>query len=203
MTVIGITGPSGSGKGECSKYLLRQGYSIIDADAIYHDLLIPPSKCLDELVREFGKQILTAGGLLNRETLSSLVFGEENRERLLKLNEISHRHVTDKIQKILCSMRAMGAPVCVIDAPLLIEAGLSSMCDFIISVLADKDVRIERIIVRDKIDRERAIRRIESQKSDEFYTQNSHHTVYNDADKNALWDSLSIILTERGVYNAK
>ena len=203
MTVIGITGPSGSGKGECSKYLLRQGYSIIDADAIYHDLLIPPSKCLDELVREFGKQILTAGGLLNRETLASLVFGEENRERLLKLNEISHRHVTDKIQKILCSMRAMGAPVCVIDAPLLIEAGLSSMCDFIISVLADKEVRIERIIARDKIDRERAIRRIESQKSDEFYTQNSHHTVYNDADKNALWDSLSIILTERGVYNAK
>ena len=203
MTVIGITGPSGSGKGECSKYLLRQGYSILDADAIYHDLLIPPSKCLDELVREFGKQILTAGGLLNRETLASLVFGEENRERLLKLNEISHRHVTDKIQKILCSMRAMGAPVCVIDAPLLIEAGLNSMCDFVIGVLADKDIRIKRIIARDNIDIERATRRIDSQKSDEFYINSSDYTVYNNSDKQALFDSLRDILTQQGVYNAK
>ena len=203
MTVIGITGPSGSGKGECSKYLLSLGYSILDADAIYHDLLIPPSKCLDELVREFGKQILTAGGLLNRETLASLVFGEENRDRLLKLNEISHRHVTDKIKKILCSLRAMGAPVCVIDAPLLIEAGLVSMCDFTISVLADKEIRIERVTLRDKIDRERATRRIESQKSDEFYIQNTNYAVYNNSDKQALIDSISAILKERGVYNAK
>ena len=203
MTVIGITGPSGSGKGECSKYMLSCGYSIIDADAIYHDLLIPPSKCLDELVREFGKQILTAGGLLNRETLASLVFGEENKERLLRLNEISHRHVTDKIQKIICSMRAMGAPVCVIDAPLLIEAGLTSMCDFVISVLADKETRIQRIMTRDKIDIDRATRRIDSQKSDDFYIGNSDYTVYNDSHKQSLFDTLRDILTERGINNAK
>ena len=203
MVVIGITGPSGSGKGECSKYLLRQGYSILDADAIYHDLLIPPSKCLDELVREFGRHILTAGGLLNRETLASMVFGEENAERLLKLNEISHRHVKDKIQKILCSMRAMGAPVCVIDAPLLIEAGLTSSCNFVISVLSDKETRAERIIARDKIDRDRAMRRIDSQKSDEFYIDGSDYTVYNNSDKQALFDSLRDILTERGIYDAK
>ena len=203
MIVIGITGPSGSGKGECSKYLLRQGYSILDADAIYHDLLIPPSKCLDELVREFGKHILTAGGLLNRETLASMVFGDENKERLLRLNEISHRHVTDKIQKIICSMRAMGAPVCVIDAPLLIEAGLTSMCDFVISVLADKEIRINRIIARDKIDSERAARRIDSQMSDDFYINNSDYTVCNNSDKQVLFDSVRDILTERGVYDAK
>lgn len=203
MVIIGITGPSGSGKGECSKYMLSCGYSIIDADAIYHDLLIPPSKCLDELVREFGKQILTAGGLLNRETLASLVFGEENKERLLRLNEISHRHVTDKIQKIICSMRAMGAPVCVIDAPLLIEAGLTSMCDFVISVLADKETRIQRIMTRDKIDIDRATRRIDSQKSDDFYIGNSDYTVYNDSHKQSLFDTLRDILTERGINNAK
>ena len=164
---------------------------------------MPPSKCLDELVREFGRQILTAGGLLNRETLASLVFGEENRERLLRLNEISHRHVTDKIRKIICSMRAMGAPVCVIDAPLLIEAGLFSVCDFTVSVLADKEIRIERIIARDKISRERATRRIESQKSDEFYIENTSYTVYNNSDKQELFDALSAILNERGAYNAK
>lgn len=203
MVIIGITGPSGSGKGECSKYMLSQGYSIIDADAIYHDLLIPPSKCLDELVREFGKQILTAGGLLNRETLASLVFGEENKERLLRLNEISHRHVNDKIQKIICSMRAMGAPVCVIDAPLLIEAGLTSICDFVISVLANKETRIQRIITRDKIDLEKAIRRIDSQKSDDFYIDNSDYTIYNDSSKQSLYNTLRDIFTERGINNAK
>lgn len=203
MIILGVTGPSGSGKGEVSKILLNMGFSVIDADAIYHDLLVPPSKCLDELVREFGRQILTAGGLLNRETLGSMVFGEDNKEKLEALNKITHKHVIDKIKKIVCSMRAMGAPVCVIDAPLLIESGLDGMCDVTLAVLADKKVRLERIMKRDCIDIERAKKRIDSQKNDEFYMENSDFTVLNNSDKAQLRSAINEILLMKGIGNAK
>ena len=97
----------------------------------------------------------------------------------------------------------MGAPVCVIDAPLLIEAGLTSICDFVISVLANKETRIQRIITRDKIDLEKATRRIDSQKSDDFYIDNSDYTIYNDSSKQSLYNTLRDIFTERGINNAK
>lgn len=202
MIILGVTGPSGSGKGEVSKILLNMGFSVIDADAIYHDLLIPPSKCLDELVREFGRQILTAGGLLNRETLAAMVFGDENKSKLEILNSITHKHVIDKIKKIICSMRAMGAPVCVIDAPLLIESGLDDMCDITIAVLADKSIRTERIMMRDSIDKERADMRINSQKNDEFYMKNTDFAVFNNSDKMQLSSAINEILLMKGICNA-
>lgn len=201
MVIIGITGPSGSGKGEVSKYMLHSGFSVIDADAVYHDLITPPSKCLDELTRTFGRNILTAGGLLNRETLSGIVFQKGNEDKLEALNEITHRHVSDKIKKIICSMKAMGAPVCIIDAPLLIEAGLSSLCDIKISVLADKEIRTSRIMKRDNISSERALMRINSQKPDEFYIENSDFTVYNNGNIAELTKSIKDILLKRGIIN--
>lgn len=203
MIILGITGPSGSGKGEVSKFLLQMGYSVLDADAIYHNLLIPPSKCIDELVREFGRHILTAGGLVNRETLSSMVFGEENKEKLEKLNLITHKYVIDQIKKMICSMKAIGAPVCVIDAPLLIESGLCELCDFTVAILADKDIRAKRIMLRDSIEKSRADMRISSQKDDEFYMQNSDFAIFNNAGKDELRRAVTEILQMKGIMNAK
>ena len=58
MTVIGITGPSGSGKSVASKYLWSKKINVLDADALYHDIISPPSDCLSELVFHFGKKII-------------------------------------------------------------------------------------------------------------------------------------------------
>ena len=70
MFVIGITGPSGAGKGEVSRLLSSQGAFIIDADKVYHRIITPPSKCLDELVDFFGADILSNNGCLDRRMLS-------------------------------------------------------------------------------------------------------------------------------------
>ena len=93
MTVIGLTGPSGSGKGKIAEILSEFGVRHIDADAVYHNILIPPSECLDELVEEFGYSILNAGGRLDRRALASVVFGESNRDKLERLNKITHKYV--------------------------------------------------------------------------------------------------------------
>ncbi len=203
MIIIGLTGPSGSGKGEVSKILSSYGFSVIDADSVYHDILMPPSDCLDELVRKFGRRILTAGNTLNRATLASLVFGKGNEENLEALNKITHKFVCRRIRNIEKSLNAAGCPVCVIDAPLLIESGLDADCDFVIAVLAEKNLRAARVSARDKISSDNALERINSQKPDEYYSENSEYTIYNNSDINALRAETENILHERGVVIAK
>ena len=140
MLIIGITGPSGSGKGEISKYLADKGARIIDADAVYHDIITCRSACVDELVANFGKEIVTDNGAVDRKKLAPLVFGEENKEKLLLLNEITHKYVVARIRELLLRSLTAGVEICAIDAPLLIEAGLTSDCDLVIAVLADKNL---------------------------------------------------------------
>ena len=77
MLVIGLTGPSGAGKGEVSHILKSHGAEIIDADAVYHSLLVPPSPCLDALCARFGKDVLNASGELDRQKLGSIVFSNQ------------------------------------------------------------------------------------------------------------------------------
>lgn len=199
MLIIGITGPSGSGKGAASSYLYSKGAKIIDADAVYHSLITPPSPCIDELVSVFGKGILLDDGGIDRKSLSRLVFGEENKEKLSLLNKITHKYIIERINEMLSNYKNAGVSACVIDAPLLIEASIHEDCDFTIAVLAQKGTRIERIMQRDGIDRQTAERRVSSQKPDEFYKGNTDEVVYNDGDLAALFAKVDSILQKRRI----
>ena len=199
MFIIGITGPSGSGKGEVSKHLSSKGAKIIDADELYHDVITPPSACINELVSTFGKEILTDTGAINRKNLALIVFSEENKENLERLNKITHKYVIERINDIIFDCKNQGVDVCVIDAPLLIEAGIHKNCDLTISVLAHKDTRTERIMQRDGIDRSAAERRINSQNLDEFYKENTDETVYNNGDLASLFAEVDSILQKRRI----
>lgn len=198
MFVIGITGPSGAGKGAVSGYLISKNVNVIDADVVYHDMISPPSDCLDELVSHFGRQIVDGSGALDRAELAKIVFGEENRERLELLNKITHKYVVKRIRTLLEELVLVGAKSCAIDAPLLIEAGLTSDCDLTIAVLADKQIRAERIARRDRIDMNSAMARINSQKPDEYYVQGSDKILYNNGDLEGLYDQLEKALTDGG-----
>ena len=180
MFIIGVTGPSGAGKGAASEYMnAKYGYKVIDADKVYHDIISAPSDCVSELVEHFGKDILNEQGGIDRKALSKLVFGEENKEKLLLLNQITHKYVISEINKILEKYANDGAEVCVIDAPLLIEAGVNKLCDRVLVIYADKKVRAERIAKRDGIDLESAMLRINSQKPYEFYSENCDFFITN------------------------
>ena len=199
MTVIGLTGPSGSGKGKASKILSEYGISHIDADAVYHNILIPPSECLDELTEEFGYSILNAGGMLDRRALGAIVFGEGNEKKLDRLNKITHKYVCARIRQILRHFENTGVRVCIIDAPLLFEAKVEEDCDFTVCVLADEEIRAQRIAVRDGISLSDATLRIRSQKPDEFYRSRADFTVYNNGDEAELKEKLLWILSAKGL----
>ena len=180
MVIIGVTGPSGAGKGSVSEYLAtRHKFKVIDADVVYHSIISSPSDCVNELVSNFGERILNENGGIDRKSLSPLVFGEENKEKLLLLNTITHKYVKNEINKLIKTYFAENAAVCVIDAPLLIEAGIDEMCDYVIAVIAPKEIRAKRIAMRDGIDEEAALLRINSQNPDSFYEEKCDFILQN------------------------
>ena len=179
--IVGITGPSGSGKSLISKHLSDNQIPCIDADAVYHGMLTPPSRVLDAIVEVFGADLLTADGSLDRTVLSARVFSDPTQLELLNATVLPI--VVDEINSIIASLVNDGASTVVVDAPTLIESGFHRSCDMIIAVLAPIESRIERIKARDMISEERAKARVLSQKSDDFYTSVADITILNDGDK--------------------
>ncbi len=193
---IGLTGPTGAGKGEAARILAEMGFYHLDCDRIYHELLIPPSRCLEEIRESFGDGVFSADGSLDRASLSKLVFSEEGRrERLPILNSITHKYVLSEARSRAEAAAGDGYRGFVMDAPVLFESGFDRECELVISILADRETRIKRIMERDHLKgREAAEARVNAQRSDEFYALRSHYVIYNNKGVKELREKLSEIL---------
>lgn len=198
MTIIGLTGPTGSGKSTLCEIALELGIKSINADKVYHGLLIPPSPCLNDIVSMFGSRVLTADGLLDRAVLASIVFENGAEDKLAKLNEITHKYVKEEFRRIISAMTNKGEKWVIVDAPTLYESKFDRECDFTIAIIADKAIRANRIIERDALSVSRAEQRLSAQKSDDFFTERSDFVIYNNGDKNALKRSFENIITKYG-----
>ena len=144
--IIGLTGGSGVGKSCASEVFEAEGFLIIDFDKISRDVTSAGSECLAELTQFFGDSILNADQSLNRRLLGEIVFSDK--EKLSALNRITHKHILKKSDEITNANKDKNI---IFDAPLLFEAGLEKKCDYVVSVLADIQNRIERICRRDSI----------------------------------------------------
>ena len=199
MLVIGLTGPTGAGKGEVASIFARYGIPVINADRVYHELITPPSSCLQELVEAFGKQILLSDGRLDRRALGGIVFNDPAARE--QLNAITHRYVMEEVKGQMERLRREDVPVAVFDAPQLFEAGAHKACGAVVSVLAERGLRLERIMARDGITTEAAMRRILAQKSDEFFKTHSDYIVENNGALESLTPQVHRILKELGVIS--
>jgi dephospho-CoA kinase len=186
MKIIGVTGPSGAGKSLLSETFTKRNIPVIDADALYHSLLVPPSECLDAIKAAFGECVIAPDGTLDRAALGAVVFSNE--KKLALLNETVLSRVLVRIREVIASYAESGAIAVAVDAPTLIESGFNRECDFVLSILAPKRDRIERIMARDSISREKAELRINAQKDDEFYIKASDAVLINDGSQNQFFE---------------
>lgn len=177
MIVFGITGGSGSGKTSVSKRLEKLGVHIIDTDVIAHKIVEPNSDCLNELVDYFGNDILNDDNSLNRKKLASIAFADK--QKTSELNKITHKYIK---AEVLDDISTTNAEFVGIDGAVIIGSNIEPLCKFIVSVIADKKIRIARIKARDNITDEQAIQRINAQNDDEFYKKNSMYIIYNNGD---------------------
>ena len=175
MKIIGITGGSGSGKTTLLRAAEELGAYCIDCDSLYHGLLERDKLLIAAIGTRFPGTV--AQGVLDRKKLGNLVFADP--EGLEALNTIAHGTVVSKVKELLSIARRKGYSFAAIDAVALIESGLGGLCHRTVAVCASEEARIERLIQREGIDREYAIKRICAQKSDEAFARMTQDTLVN------------------------
>jgi len=160
--VLGLTGGIASGKSTITDFLRRQGYPVIDADQVVHELQAKGGKLYQVLVAEFGNSILTAEGDLDRKKLGQAVFDNAGLRAHLSL-------LQDKIirEELLARRDALKQTEDVIfmDIPLLYEADYSGEVDEVWLVYVDKAQQLERLIKRNGFSVQDAENRLKAQLS--------------------------------------
>ena len=167
-SVLGLSGGIGTGKSTVAGFLDSLGATVIDADAIVHELQAPGTPMLDEIAEAFGASLIDAEGRLDRGALAATVFRDAAARR--RLEQIVHPKVIATIASRVTSAQATDAPLIVVDIPLLFDGRTSSPSrkstpsfDATVLVYAQEQQQIERQIKRDGCDREAALQRIRAQ----------------------------------------
>ena len=177
--LVGITGPSGAGKGCVAGMFAERGFAVIDADRIAREVVMPGQPALKALSGRFGEDIIKADGTLDRRLLAQRAFSTQ--EATEALNGIMHGEICAKMTALADNYRKEGRNW-LFDAPLLIEAGLAELCDRNVAVIAPPEVRIARLMKRDGLGEEEIRLRLSRQQSDGYYISHCDYTVYNDGD---------------------
>ena len=190
--IIGLTGQTGAGKSTVREIFRKKGAAVIDADSVAHDITDSNLDCIYDIVSRFSCLVLDEKGKINRKALGRRVFSDK--KELEALNKIIFPYILDEIeQRVLVSMAA-GAKTVVIDGATIIESGCGKLCDALVSVVADSETRKTRIIKRDNISKNDAERRINAQKPEEFYTENSDFVIHNDSTEAELERNVNSVL---------
>ena len=156
---IGITGSIACGKSTVSDYLKEKGYTIIDADKLGH-VALTSEDVKRRLSETFGANILV-NNEISREVLGKLVFGNDN--NLKKLNNIIHPKIKELILKL--QEEHENEDQVFLDIALLYEANFVDLVEKVAVVYVDEDVQLERLMTRNFLSKEEALKRIESQMS--------------------------------------
>ncbi len=173
--IIGLTGPTGAGKSRAALTAAKAGFKVIDCDKLAHAETEKGTAGYEALVSVFGGGILHKDGELNRKALAEIAFSTKENTELLNKTVLPH---------IVTALKAeLNSPRVLLDAPTLFESGVNTLCDAVIAVLADKEIRLARICARDGIDKEAAMLRINAGKTDEFYRQNADYIIYNNGEE--------------------
>jgi len=190
MQIFGITGGTGAGKSSAALALRSLGAQTLDCDKIYHDLLLSNISMIDEIGAHFSGVVSDADGAVDRRKLSEIVWSDP--VSLQELNNIAHKYVNDEVDRRVASFKEQGAKAVAIDAIALIESGQGKKCDYLIGIVAPQEKRIARIVGRDKITREQALKRVNAQQSESFFRENCDYILENGFDTEAEFEAYCI-----------
>ncbi|WP_335872250.1 dephospho-CoA kinase [Bacillus sp. 2205SS5-2] len=161
--IIGLTGGIASGKSTVSTILKERQFTIIDADVAARKVAQPGEEAYNEIVKEFGSEILLANQEIDRQMLGEVIFHDEEKRR--KLNSIVHPAVRKEMLKDKEEAIENGKNTIFMDIPLLFESNLSWMVEKVIVVYVDQETQLSRLMKRNYLSEEEANARIASQMS--------------------------------------
>lgn len=169
--LIGLTGGTGAGKSSALAALEDLGGTLLDCDAVYHQMLRTDPALREAITAAFGP-VFCPDGSLDRQKLGTLVFSDH--AALDRLNAIVYEYLPPELLR-----RAQGHTLVGLDAISLMESGLGRLCACTVAVLAPAEDRVRRIMARDGISEDYARLRISAQQPDAFYRERCSHILEN------------------------
>ena len=162
MLRVGLTGSIGVGKSFVASVFVELGCHVVDADQTAREVVMPGTPGLKVLTEAFGEEILNPDGTLDRKQLGAVVFNDESQRQ--RLNHILHPFIIARQDEIMNGWEAEDPDgIGIVDAALMIESGGYRRFDKLIVVHCRPEVQLERLMLRDKLSRDEALRRINSQ----------------------------------------
>ena len=198
VTVIGITGGIGAGKSSASAILGELGAEVIDADKAAHQVYLPDTPAWREIVAAFGEEVLAADRTVDRRKLGPRVFADP--AALQTLNGITHGKIFAYIQgQIAYIRRTEAAPLVVVEAAVLLEAGWQALVDQLWVVVAPVEIAIARLRDDRGVPEDQARARVAAQMSNDERIAYADIVIHNAADLDALRDAITTAWQRLGV----
>ncbi|AVQ38916.1 dephospho-CoA kinase [Clostridium botulinum] len=177
---IGLTGGIGAGKSTISEMIKEKNIPVIDADKISREVLNLYPEILIKVKEVFGKEFLDDNGELKRREFGSYIF--KNKNKRIEYENIIMPHIIKETSERMEELKKNKEPICVLDAPTLIEQGLYKYMDVNILVWVDKNTQINRVVKRDGLNKSEVINRINSQMSMEEKKKFVNYIIDNSKD---------------------
>lgn len=189
--IIGITGGIASGKSTVINFIRKQGFQVVDADAVVHQLQKPGGRLFEALVQHFGQKIILENGELNRPLLASLIFSNpEEREWSKQIQGEIIREELATLREQLAQIEA----VFFMDIPLLFEQDYSAWFDETWLVYVERDVQVERLMKRDHLSKDEAESRLAAQWPLDKKKDLASHVLDNNGNQDQLLTQVRILL---------
>ena len=187
---VAVTGGAGSGKTSVCNRLKELGVKVISADEMAREAVAPGSEALTKIIRFFGEKVVLSDGTLNRKILRRMITDDDAR---LTLERVLHHEITKLIQKNVACAEKEGCRIVVIEVPLLFELDMKERFDRVVVVIADKELRVKRLMERDQTSRDAAKDLINVQMPDEEKIGRADYVVWNEGSMEKLVESVDVL----------
>ncbi|MGA8942602.1 MAG: dephospho-CoA kinase [Thermoactinomyces sp.] len=160
--LLGLTGSIATGKSTVSAMLRRKGAYIIDADQVAREVVEPGSEGLKRIVAHFGEEMLDNEGKLDRARLGSVIFQDPVKRKTL--NRLLHPLIMQTMQLQTDTIRQENRQAMIVwDVPLMYEENLTPYVEAVILVYVPREIQLERLMKRNSLSKEEALKRIDAQ----------------------------------------
>lgn len=188
MLWIGLTGPMGSGKSTVASILRKLGYPVLNADQLVHQILSPGGAAEKEIFKTFGQDMRGEGGALDRRALGRVVFPSS--AKLAQLESIIYPILRAEVAEQRRNLALKGANAAFYDVPLLFEKGMRDQFDHVLVVMANENLRRERLRARSGLSDLEFDQRMAKQMKPEDKERLASAVIRNESDEAALLEEV-------------
>lgn len=192
MLSIAITGGIGSGKSTVTSYLSDKGYIVIDADKMAREITESGGKAIPYIRENFGDDYIREDGSMDRAKMRDLIFNDFSKKKILESG--TTQVVLDDIEKIKSNAKNHNERAVFFDIPLLFETDTADKYDSIWVVTADRELRKNRVMLRDSIDENIVDLIIGSQQEESYKISRADQVIYNNGSIKELYTSIDKLL---------